>query len=693
MDTVIFSGLLALMAFIAGAGLAMSRAKNQQGEQQAELKQSRLERERLTQQLDNAVEEQRQQEQALLDSRITCERTETEKQACIDNLARVEQAFTELSTKADALQVSEQTAKELSATAKESSEQLGQKLADTSERLKALQEKYDDVLNREQQAREAATKASETVEQMLMQKQEQQQAYQERVGDLNERVSGLQKEIGDNVNTHNLLGQQLSESREALNKAETRLEEQVASLENRKVWFDDALQEKEQRIATLETQIKDQASVRTHLEQQLSESRQVVKKIEAELDAQNKNAGHYKSWWEKSQQDLDAKHTEYSTLLEQHTRLTTELDQREQHFKEQFDQLELNRKTLKKEFEHLANEVLEKKGRNFKELNKESLQNLLNPIQAEMKGFRDKVEKIHERDSEQRIQLKTEMESLQKLNQDITEKADKLATALQGQKKTQGNWGELMLENVLDSSGLRLGVDYKREVSLKSEDGQQQRPDAIVYLPQNKHMVIDAKTSLVSYTEYVNAETDVVRQQALAAHAKAVSDRITELADRNYYKLPGLNSPEIVIMFVPIESAYVEALKYDDSLYQRAIEQNVLVATPTTLLTSLNIVRQLWRFEEQNKHTAELASRAERFYNKLNGFLTSMQAVGNQLDKAKDSYLKAFGQLYTGKGNLIKQASEFRDLGVSVRKELPDELVDRAHLELEHLPEKAAAES
>ena len=198
-------------------------------------------------------------------------------------------------------------------------------------------------------------------------------------------------------------------------------------------------------------------------------------------------------------------------------------------------------------------------------------------------------------------------------------------------------------------------------------------------------MVIDAKTSLASYTRYVNANEELERNQALKEHSKAVHDRINELADRNYFNLPGLNSPEIVVMFIPIESAYVEALKFDESLYQRAIEQNVLVATPTTLLTSLNIVRQLWRFEDQNKHTAELAKRAEKFYSKLRTFLTSMQEVGKQLDKAKSTYTTALGQLDSGRGNLIKQAAEFKDLGVSVTKELPAEMVERANLELNQL--------
>lgn len=375
---------------------------------------------------------------------------------------------------------------------------------------------------------------------------------------------------------------------------------------------------------------------------------------------------------------IQLKHTE---LLRQHAALSTSLDEKQLHFNEQLQLLSDSREALKKEFENLANEILERKGKAFKELNQESIYHLLKPVQTEMKGFRQKVESIHVEELKQRSELRAELINLQNLNRQITDQADKLTNALQGQKKMQGNWGELMLENVLDNSGLRLGTDYEREVSFTTAEGRQ-RPDVIVYLPQNKHLIIDAKTSLAAYTRYVNAENDLESQQALAEHAQAVAARINELADRDYYKLPGLNSPEVVIMFIPIESAYVEALRFDHTLYQRAIERNVLVATPTTLLTSLNIVRQLWRFEDQNKHTAELANRAERFYSKLNNFLLSMQDVGKQLDKAKGSYEKAFSQLYSGKGNLIKQAAEFKDLGVSVQKELPDELIELAQLEV-----------
>lgn len=405
-------------------------------------------------------------------------------------------------------------------------------------------------------------------------------------------------------------------------------------------------------------------------------------RLQTRADERDQALRQYQGWWQQEQQRYQELQSEYQQLQSDHSALVSRREQQEKHFQEQLQQLEQSRELLKTEFEQLASEILERKGKAFSEMSQQSLNHLLNPIQNEMKGFREKVENIHLRETEQRVQLRTELQNLQQLNQAITDQAEKLTTALQGQKKVQGNWGELMLENVLDNAGLRLGQDYKREVSFNTEEGRQ-RPDAIVYLPGDKHLIIDAKTSLAAYTRYVNAEQETERQQALREHARAVSDRIKELADRRYDRLPGLNSPEIVIMFIPVESAYVEALKADETLYQRALEQNVLVATPTTLLTSLNIVRQLWRFEDQSRHTAELADRAEKFYTKLNSFLTSMQDVGKKLDGARASYDRAFGQLYSGRGNLIKQAAEFKDLGVSVQKELPSELVDKARLELD----------
>lgn len=381
------------------------------------------------------------------------------------------------------------------------------------------------------------------------------------------------------------------------------------------------------------------------------------------------------------QESIKTQQAHILKLQTQNAEITTQAREKEQSFKEQLQLLQDNKIALKTEFENLSTQILEKKTESFKATNTEAMKHLLTPMQSELKAFKEKVETIHTQETAQRASLKNELENLQKLNTQITDQAKKLTTALKGEKKVQGNWGELMLENILDNAGLRLGKDYKREVTLVGEEGKF-RPDAVVYLPQGKHLVIDAKTSFNAYTTYVNAEEPMSRQDALAEHVKAVRARLTELSDKDYFKLEGINSPEVVVMFLPIESAYVEALKADEQLFQLALDKNILIATPTTLLTSLNIVRQLWRFEEQNKHTAELASRAEKFYAKLNTFLGSMDAVGKQLEKAQDTYVKAYGQLYSGKANLIKQAAEFKELGVSVQKELPEALVEKANLEL-----------
>lgn len=492
--------------------------------------------------------------------------------------------------------------------------------------------------------------------------------------------------------------QRMAELQTTLDERSTVLAERIATLKQTEARFDEASGKAQQlgiALGECRTEVDALKNERSQTierllasEANLEQSRLQLAQVRAEHSAAHasnlakdqviadlqQRAAH-------SASQLQSTSSELTALNQLHAELTTRLTEKEQHFVQQLQLLQDSKTELKREFETLANEILERKGAQFKELNRESVAGILNPIHEELKGFKSKVETIHQQETEQRVKLRTELENLQKLNQQITDQADKLTKALKGEKKVQGNWGELMLENVLDNSGLRLGSDYTREMNFEADDGRF-RPDVVVHLPQGKHMVIDAKTSLNAYTRFVNAEDELERQTALKEHAQSVKARIQELAQKDYARLPGLNSPEVVVMFIPIESAYVEALRADESIFQKAIEQKVLVTTPTTLLTSLNIVRQLWRFEEQNKHTAELASRAERFYNKLANFLDSMQNVGKQIDKAKSNYDDALKQLYTGRGNLIMQAAQFKELGVSVSKELPPELVKAARLEL-----------
>ena len=448
----------------------------------------------------------------------------------------------------------------------------------------------------------------------------------------------------------------------------------------------------QQKAVQLEVQQQQQQGVAQQLQQQLQ---QVTAQRDVALREGHGDKARLQGMEQRLAQALDevgvlkaevkSEQGQVAALQSQNAELRTSQKEKEEHVRQQFARLEEHEERLKKEFQNLANQIFEEKGKAFDVKSRQSMETLLTPFRTQIEEFRKKVEDIHHKDTEQQGALRAELQHLKELNKQITEEAHQLATALKGQKKTQGNWGELILENVLERSGLRKDIDYKREVSFTTEDGRS-RPDAIVYLPDDKHLVIDAKVSLNAYTRYVNAEEEMEREQALKEHVASVAGRIRELADRNYFELPGLNSPEMVFMFIPIESAFVEALKGDATLFQKALEQNVLVATPTTLLTSLNIVRQLWRFEDQNKHTAELADKAAKVYDKLRLFVESMEEVGGALDRARESYQNAYSRLYSGRGNLIKQAGEFKKLGVAVKAELPHHLQQKGELELDHLP-------
>ncbi|WP_417509570.1 DNA recombination protein RmuC [Methylophaga sp.] len=489
----------------------------------------------------------------------------------------------------------------------------------------------------------------------------------------------LQKELNDY--------EQLKSEHNVLKVDKHKLEIENSTLQNN-------VENQMERVQKAETQLDSEQKQHRQLQQENNQTLQGNRAFKTELAETEKSANllktqiaELKQEQRQTQEKLDIEKENHAQTRNTLSELRTSLEEREKGFAKQVEQFEEQKNALKEQFKLLANEILEEKSKSLNETNKLSLNTVMNPFQESLKEFKKEVQDIHHRETTQQGELKKELDHLKELNKNISEEAHQLTTALRGQKKLQGNWGELVLENVLDRSGLELGKDYKREVSITTEDGKQ-RPDAIVYLPQNKHLIIDAKVSLEAYTQYVNAEDEVTRAQALKAHIKAVSDRITELADRNYYKLPGLNSPEMVFLFMPIESAFVEAIKADETLFQKAIENNVLVATPTTLLTSLNIVRQLWRYEDQNKHTAALADKAEKVFSKLNSFLGSFESIKKALDRASDAYINAEKQLVSGRGNLVKQVGEFKNLAPAIKAELPSYFTEKADLEINYIPEE-----
>lgn len=478
---------------------------------------------------------------------------------------------------------------------------------------------------------------------------------------------------------------------------ETGFKQQIAELQKELAIDKHTINTLETTSKRIQDELEYQKSLSHQQQTQLSERSASISSLQSSLEGSRKQEDDCKKRIIQLEISLDEQRVKTETVVQEKSvlaadiaELQSSLKERDESHHRELSRFQEQKDELKKDFENLANQILDIKGKSFAEQSQKSLTDLLTPFREQVKSFQDKVENIHHQETQQQAAMKNELMQLQKMQVQMSEEANRLSTALQGQKKIQGNWGELVLENVLDNSGLRAGKDYRREVTFKTEDGRK-RPDVIVYLPDNKHLIVDSKVSLSAYTQYVNAEDEVERASALQQHAANVMDRINELSDKSYFNIPDLKSPEMVIMFIPIESAFVEALKSDESLFQKAIEKRVLVATPTTLLTSLNIVRQLWRFEDQNKHTAELAEKAAKVYEKLNAFLGSMEGIGKALDRAKDTYDTAFKQLYSGRGNLIKQANEFKVLGVSVKTELSTKLSEKAELELHSQSEQAIA--
>ncbi len=530
---------------------------------------------------------------------------------------------------------------------------------------------------------------------------EQLRAADARTQELQVAESALKAKLQAALNNEARLSHEQQEAKDRYATLEIKLEQSTKQLHLAVTQHETAQTE----VRSLKANVEDYQKRLELAQADLQKEREAVSQLKSELAQEGKNAKGFeeannearaqlvdlKGQLKVADQKLETLQGEFAEIKRLETKLKAELAEREASHARELANFEQQKASLSEHFKVLSNEILEAKTKSLQESSQLSLSAVMNPFQQSIDTFKREVQEIHHRETTQQGELRKELESLKALNQQITTEAHELSTALRGQKKLQGNWGELVLENVLDRSGLQLGKDYLREVSITTEEGRQ-RPDAVVYLPQGKHLIIDAKVSLNAYTRYVNAEDELERKQALKEHVQAVASRIRELADRDYYKLPGLNSPDMVFMFIPIESAFVEALKADETLFQQAIENKVLVATPTTLLTSLNIVRQLWRYEDQNKHTAALASRAEAVFKKLNTFLASFEKIKKGLETATEAYVKAEGQLVSGKGNLVKQVGEFKNLAPAIKAQLPAYFADKAALEIDFIPTEQSIE-
>lgn len=337
------------------------------------------------------------------------------------------------------------------------------------------------------------------------------------------------------------------------------------------------------------------------------------------------------------------------------------------------------------EFRNLANEILEEKTQKFTEQNKTKLDELLKPLGERIKEFERKVDETYDKESKQRFSLEKEIKNLADLNQQISNDAKNLTTALTYDTKKQGNWGELILERVLESSGLVRGQEYTREVAARSEQGEIYRPDVIVNLPDNKHIIIDAKVTLVAYTEFTAAITPEEQEKQRKLHLLSIRSHVKMLSEKNYQQLGAFDTPDYVLLFMPIESAFSLAIQSDPDLFNFAWEKNVVIVSPTTLLATLKTVASIWKHEKQTQNAFEIARQGGHLYDKFVAFLADLEKIGNQIDTVRKSYDEAHKKLKSGNGNLIGRVEKLRLLGAKTGKEIPRSLLEKSEEDSDQL--------
>ncbi|PHS58475.1 MAG: recombinase RmuC [Sulfurimonas sp.] len=479
---------------------------------------------------------------------------------------------------------------------------------------------------------------------------------------------------------------ELSNIKEDSSICRTSLDEQKERYNDFKITSDkrvDELKEEQKQlkiqVSKYNDEIKNDKSLISELETKVIEEKKSTEKFSTEKEK-------YISELKQSLKTLEADKKELQTQVNQDkatvSQLQTQLEEQNKAMQEKVKYLQDSEVKLKTEFENLANKIFDSNSKKFKEQSQESLGLILNPMKQQLTDFKKKVEDVYDKEAKDRSALSAELKMLKELNQKMTTEATNLTNALKGDSKKQGKWGEMVLENVLESSGLREGHEYKREVSLRDDEDKLFRPDVIVYLPDNRHIIIDAKTSLTAYSEYIASDDEADKQGYIKSHIKSVKDHIKGLSNKKYEDLKNINSLDFIFMFVPIESALLLALEHDVNLYDEAFKQKIILVSPTTLLVALRAVENIWRYERQAQSIADVYKRAEELYKKFNGFVEDLKKVGKGLETANKSYSDAFDKLSVGNGNLVRQVTMLKKVSsIKPKKELDSALVDGAMMD------------
>lgn len=354
--------------------------------------------------------------------------------------------------------------------------------------------------------------------------------------------------------------------------------------------------------------------------------------------------------------------------------------------KEQKEEVNQLQEKFTKEFENLANKILEEKSVKFTEQNKENLKNILNPLQEKIHLFEKKVEDTHKESIDYHAALRQQILGLREMNEQMSKETLNLTKALKGDSKMQGNWGELILERVLEKSGLEKGREYEVQQSFTTEDGSRVQPDVVINLPDGKKMIVDSKVSLTAYERYVNEEDEDSKDSFLKEHVNSIKRHVEQLGNKNYQDLYQIESPDFVLLFIPMEPAFAIALNEDNTLYNKAFEKNIVIVTPSTLLATLRTIDSMWTNQKQQENAYEIARQAGALYDKFEGFVSDLIKIGKKMDEAKTEYGNAMNKLVEGKGNLVTSVEKLKKMGAKAKKALPESILNRA-LEKEHNPE------
>lgn len=379
---------------------------------------------------------------------------------------------------------------------------------------------------------------------------------------------------------------------------------------------------------------------------------------------------------------LERKEQELRQLHADHQSLQAKSLAEKNSLEEKLTLLKDARQQLNAEFSLLANKIFEEKQQRFSEQSQQTFASTVNPLKEQIEAFRKKVEDVYDKENTERSRLAGQIAELQKQTRQIGEDAINLTNALKGDNKAQGNWGEVILERLLEQSGLQRGREYEIQVALQDEDGRRRNPDVIIRLPEGKDVIIDSKVSLLHYEQYASAPDDESRQQALRLHLTSIRTHVQQLSGKSYDKLNGVRSLDFVFLFIPIEAAFMAALQADQNLFQDAYSRHIILVSPTTLLASLRTVENIWRHEKQNQNAEEIARQAGGLYDQFALLVEAFEDIGKQIDKAGEAYKLTHKRLTSGRGNLIRRVESLRLLGAKTKKQLP---IDKAEMLLESL--------